>query len=239
MQPKLTTTALFLLLAQISLAQVNEMVSNTTLHEAGNKNLNYKTKYDNIGSPYFLEGYQEAELTTTEGVYKNVKVKVNLESNEVLFISDEGKELVTTMPVWRIRFPVKTGEQSDADKILIGVGKKPLNTAGASIYQLLESGACSLLKQVKATHADKQEQFKAAITRTYQQTETYYTLIQGGSPQKIKPGKDGLVNLFKDKKAAIANFIDENKLECQSEADYTKVVKYYNSLYQSSVIKSL
>jgi hypothetical protein len=231
MHPKLTTAVLFLLFAHSGIAQVNEMGSNTVRNEPGNRYFNYRTQYDNIGSPYFLDEYQEAELTSSEGkVYKNIKVKVDLETNEVLFLNEEGKEMVTTMPVWRVRF---------SNKILVSIGGQPLNTPKAPICQVLDTGHCILLKQIRVTHADKTEQQKAVITRRFMQAETYYIMLQNGSPQKLSPGKDDLIKGLKDKDVEITAFIDQNKLKCRSEADYSKVVQYYNSLYQASLIKTM
>ncbi len=55
------------------------------------------------GSPYFLDKYYFAEVTMVNGkVYKDIQVKVNILDNQVLYLTDDDKEMVSTSAIKRI-----------------------------------------------------------------------------------------------------------------------------------------
>ncbi|WP_315821655.1 hypothetical protein [Paraflavitalea speifideaquila] len=126
MYAKLLTAFLCLLQAAGALAQT----SNPFLNDANGRPMYMQTSYRSEGSPYYHEQYSLAEITSVAGkVYSNVNVKINIQTNEVLYMSADGKEMITTMPVKRIRFIGFMSEQGAADRILESFGQ-PLNTTG-------------------------------------------------------------------------------------------------------------
>jgi hypothetical protein len=106
-----------------------------------------------------------------------------------------------------------------------------MNTPKTPVYEVLDSGRCSLLKLIKVSYSDHRKFNEASTTRAYQRNETYHLLLPDGKTAKLSPGKEEIVGLLKDKEAPVSAFIDEKRLKCRNGEDYKKVVDYYNSLF--------
>jgi len=94
--------AVFLLLFKVGFAQKDvELFKN----DAKGRPLYLTVNFATEGSPYFAEDYQPAQLTIMGGaVYNNVKVKLNLLDHLVQYLQPDGREMITEMPVQKIKF---------------------------------------------------------------------------------------------------------------------------------------
>ncbi len=225
MIPRLIIAASFLLYTATALAQ------NPFMADANGRPMYLKNEYAVEGSPYFNEQYQLAEITSTAGkVYPNIQVKVNLSENEVLYLADDGKEMIASIAIKKIRFIKFVSKEGIADKVLESFGQ-PMNTPKNPVYDVLEAGKATLLKQIKVSFQDNRRFNEASITRTFQRTEIFHVLLPDGKIQKLGSGKDEIISLLPDKKAEVSAFIDEKRLKCRNVDDYRKVIAYYNSLF--------
>lgn len=231
MYAKLLMAVLFPFIFTEGYSQLNTLGSNPFMADANGRPMYLKNEYAVEGSPYFNEGYLIAEITSTAGkVYPNVQVKVNLAENEVLYLADDGKEMIATISIKKIRFIKFISKEGIADKVLESFGQ-PMNTPKNPVYDVLEAGKASLLKQIRVTFQDNRRFNEASVTRTFQRSEIYHILLPDGKIQKLGSGKDDMVALLQDKKAEVSAFIDEKRLKCRNVEDYRKVITYYNSLF--------
>lgn len=217
---KIFSTILFLLLLHAAFAQQDlELFKN----DAKGRPLYLTVNFATEGSPYFAEDYQPAQLTIMGGaVYNNVKVKLNLLDHLVQYLQPDGREMITEMPVQKIKF-------LNSGNIILQSFGGPLNMAGADIYQVLDTGHIQLLKKITIAFRDSQNYNEASTTRIFEHKESYYSLTGSGELKKLEKGRGAILELFRLKKDAVASFIDQGHLNCKSEADYKALFSFYNS----------
>lgn len=179
------------------------------------------------GSPFLFEDYLPAEVTFKTGkVYKDVKAKINLVDNELLFMDDKGQEMIAAASVTSVKF-LKPGGSQD---VLLESPGNSINATRAPVYQVLVNGKASLLKQISITYTEARKYGEGSMTRTYKKNETFYAVFPGQQPQKFEKTKAAIAALFGDKQAMILAFIDEQKLRAKTEADFIKIFEYYSTL---------
>jgi hypothetical protein len=210
-------------------AQLNTEGSNAFKSDVNGRplsliNANYKID----GSPYYFDQYMPAEVTTMDGkVYRDVQVKINLLEHELAFLTADGKEMVSILPVKKVRF---LEMPEGAGKVLESYGQ-PINAPDALVYEVVDTGRCTLLKLIEVSYHDSKESGHVNITRIFQRTESFHVLWTGEKVERLGSGKEAMAAVFKDKEAPVRSFIAMNRLKCRSAADYKKVVGFYNSLF--------
>ncbi len=178
------------------------------------------------GSPFLFEDYLPAEITFQTGkVYQGVKAKINLVDNELLFMDDNGQEMIAAAPVKSVRFI-----KPDGTSIVLESLGNSINTTRAPVYQILVNGKAKLLKQISITYTEARKYGEGSMTRTFKKNETYSALFTGQQPQKFEKNKTSIAALFGDKQTQVLAFIDEQKLRCKTEADFVKIFEYYSTL---------
>lgn len=193
-----------------------------------------KTEYLADGSPYLYEEYCLAEITSMNGkVYKNVKAKINLQEKQLLYMIDNGMEMVMTTPVKRIKFFNYINNGVAYPERVFESYLMALNAEGAPLYEVLtEDSAAILLKQTAVTFTDSKGYGEATITRTFKRKETYFAAIPSKSKEllKVEKNKTAIASLFGDKGAAVGAYITEKKLKCKSDEELVEIFRYYGSL---------
>lgn len=179
-------------------------------------------KYNWEGKIFFPDEYANATVTIAGGkVYRNIRAKINLLNNTLLFTDSAGKEFVATLPVERLEF-----EGPDTAKTVF---IKPARDTGSALYQLLDSGRVSLLKKIFITYKDQSAYGSTAITRIFEQKHAYFSL-RGGSLLVLDRTKPALLSLMDDRAELVRTFIEQRKLKLRREADLVRLFRYYNSL---------
>ena len=202
-------------------------------NDAYGRPLYLKTDFPTEGSPYFIDEYYLANITAANGnVYSNVKVKVNLLDHFVQYLSEDGKEMITDMPVKKIEFKNIPDENGVISNVLLTSYPGVLNSPGAAVYQMLDSGKVCLLKKITISFRDDKKYNEASTTRIFERREVYFSLAPGGQAKKIEKGKAAMLELFSDDKDKIALFIDQHNLNCRSEASIKEIFKFYNGTNQ-------
>jgi hypothetical protein len=188
-----------------------------------------KTEYNFVGSPFWPEAYQIANLTIKNGAqYQGVQVKVNLLTNLVLFKANDGSDMEVTAEVRTIAFSDTTSDMKNV-VLMSGFPNVDAQTA-ASFYQLLDSGNTKLLKTYAVSFDEKTQYGYAGVTRELVKKPVYYLYLADGSMKKLEKGKNALLKLFPDKTTAIEDYLKKEKLKLQKEAEFIKVIAYLNSL---------
>jgi len=181
------------------------------------------------GSPYFRDQYDLAEITTVDGkVYKDVQVKVNIMENLVLYLAEDNKEMISTSAIKRIKFYNVISEDRLGAAVLESFDGG-LNRSKTPIYQVLDSGAYTLLKKIAVTYRDNKGYGQSLVTRTFETKETYYCLLTDGELVKFK-GKEAMLDIFGLKRNKVEAYIDKNDLKCRTDKDFQKVFQYLNSI---------
>jgi hypothetical protein len=61
-------------------------------------------------------------------------------------------------------------------------------------------------------------------------TATRYFIIKDGQTALIRLNKNEVFELMKDNEAKVKSFIEEHKIPVKKEADFTRILQFYNSL---------
>jgi hypothetical protein len=189
------------------------------------KNFNSE-KYSGIrGTPFLIDKWIKGTVTTPNGVYENLELKLNVYDNSLVFNKqDEPYELTDKI----ISFTLMVKE-SDPNSWL--VFKKDL--AGADLsknqyVQVLYEGKVCLYKQPTKQLVEISE-INAGIVKTFSSNTKYYLLINNIA-QFVRLNKTELLEALKDKKDQLQLFITDNKLSFKKETDAIDLLKYYNTV---------
>lgn len=203
------------------------------LNDANGMPMYQRTEYRAEGSPYFYDEYWYADITAMNGnTYTDVKVKLNLVENRILYLNDNNAEMIATIPIKRISFRgYLQGETYHDNTRLEGI-EGPINEQGAKVYQVLEDSTVKLYKLINVTFTDNKPYGEASITRVFTKKETYFALLpaKDSALHKVDKNKQAIVSLLNDPKASVEKYIESNKLNCKKEKDLVAIFRYYNSL---------
>jgi hypothetical protein len=204
---------------------------NPFLADANGKPLYLQQNYVAEGNPYFRDQYYFAELTTFNGkVYRDVQVKVNLMENQVLYLTEDKKEMISTSIIKRIKF-YSIPDADGSQHLVLESFNGGLNIENTPIYQVLDSGTYILLKRIVVNYRDIKGYGQSTITRTFEHLETFYCRMPDGSISKLNKGKEALLEIFGKKRNLVEAFIDKNNLKCRTAKDFQKVFSYANSIF--------
>ena len=182
------------------------------------------------GSPYFLDKYYFAKVTMVNGkVYKDIQVKVNILDNQVLYLTDDDKEMVSTSAIKRIRFDNISTEDGFQNLVLESFNGG-LNMEKTPVYQVLDSGKYSLLKKIAVTYIDSKGYGQSLVTRSFEHSETLFYRLPDGSIVKMGKGREAVLEICGSKRKQVEAFIDKNNLKCRTAKDFQRVFSYFNSI---------
>ncbi len=185
------------------------------------------------GNPFFKSSFCEANLITSEGnKYANVRTKLNLQNNIVIYTKTEldENEFTPTVQIKQIQF---IGCSDSKGVAIFQSGFPPIGKQDESVfYQVLDSGKTKLLKyyQIDETQNAVNGLNPGAPSILLLKVEFYFVFDSLKGMKKITKSNDDVLNYFSDKKSLIETFIATNKLKCKREEDLIKVFNYYNSL---------
>lgn len=232
---KATYLILFLvIICQLSYAQSSRAVTDygnaqQFMNDANGRPLYMHSEYQIEGTPFFSDDYCTASLKVRKGkTYSNIKVKLNLQENLVIYDAGDGKEMAATSPIEKIEFMNCT----DAAKTKTWVSGFPAidGQDESAFYLLLDSGQVTLLKYIKVSYHDTKYYNNPNTTRVFEQKEFYYTYVPGKGINKLNKDTDSVLSLLGNKKEQVGSFIAKNELKCRREEDLIKIFLYYNSL---------
>ena len=183
-------------------------------------------KYSAVkGSPFLFEEWMKGSVTTPQGIYKNLELKLDSYNNTVFFkSSDEPYEFqqkvigFTLMP--------RPGDSSTYLVFRNGVSGNGLRPD--QFIQILTEGKLSLYRSEIKLVADV-NQINQGVIKTFT-TSTRYFAMKDDVLQTMKMNKASIYELIKDKEQQIDSFVAQNKLSTRKESDLIKIVQYYNTL---------
>ena len=111
------------------------------------------------------------------------------------------------------------------------MGPQPLNAPNTPVYEKLDTGRITVLKQIKVTYTDNKEYNQSTIVRNFKHKETWHLLLADGSVVKFGTGKDVVLATLADKQKEMAAYIEKENLRCRSIEDCRQLIRYYNTLF--------
>lgn len=210
---------------------------NSFANDVNGRPLYLRTEYRTEGSPYYYDEYSYADITAANGkVYKAVLVKLDLVENLVLYKLDDGKEMIATTPLKKIRFYSSVIGEKMQPGVTLEAIEGAINVDKAKVYEVLADGKTKLLKQITVIYTDEKRYGESTITRSFKRSTTYYSLIGGSDaqPKKLTRSKPAIRDIFTSQKDNVRSYIDEHKLDCKSEEDLIKIFEYYQKITNPS-----
>lgn len=183
------------------------------------------------GSPFFNEKIMKGAIILSEGKeYKNVMVRINLLETQVNYLDDKQVELVASSPIKEVVLwdTINKKDYRFVYSDYIEASQKPEK----DFYEILQAGKAELYKQHKK-NLTEHKPYGSATEEQRIQTQNYYFVLINKQWTKIKKLKD-LVGLLSDKASEVSKFIKDNQVNGDNQANFEKVVNYYNSLFLQS-----
>ena len=197
----------------------------------------FKQKYkqarypDVKGSPYYMDAWQYADIVMKDGKqFNHVKLKLNFFSQEVIFKSEQDKEITLKDGILKrilIYDTLETG-YGLTHLFLSGIPMVEKDTSWP-IFSVMTEGKATLLNLTNKRIVNMSDALMPGSDKEFVPTETLY-VFHNGELKKCEKSNDFYSTLFADKKAEVDAFIKTNKLKCKTLKEITQVVEYYNTL---------
>ncbi len=172
-------------------------------------------KYNWEGNVFFPATYTLATLTLINGkTYRNIRAKINLLENSLLFTDSANNEYAALFPISRIEF--------EGQIIFI----KP--RGDTALFQVLDSGRLVLLKKIYITSKDQVGYGSTTVTRVFEQKADYF-VYDNTTVAPLDRSRSGLLKRMADDTGRMANFLDQEKPKLKKEADLVRTFRFYNS----------
>ena len=191
----------------------------------------FQNRYADVaGTPCFNAEYKFANITLAQGrTFVNVKMKIDLVSQETRFVSSNGVEgYISTGMVKEIKF---------ADTTVEGIILYTFRTGFPSVdkqnennfYQVLAEGKCGFVKSISKRVNERKSELSGEIDKDFETTENYYLFIKG-EMKRLKKEKDFILAELSDKRTEVNQYVQSNKLNLKSNDHIVKLLNYYNAL---------
>jgi hypothetical protein len=188
-------------------------------------------QYDNIkGSPYFTDSFSRCLFTVGDGkTYTGIKMKMNFLTNDLHFLGKDSMELVVEKGVIRkVAFI-----QQDKDSLKFTVFSSGYPSIDQhypnSYYEEICSGRAMMLKMTHTELRTRQSLTSSPLDKEFLNSHTYYVFCNK-KMERWTRGKSFALFMLSEKKDLVADFIEKEKIKCNSTADMERVINYYNQL---------
>jgi hypothetical protein len=238
--PKLFTVliaALFSLTSSLS-AQVTietNAKDATSMVVYGSSDLKKTFTYGQLkGSAFWKEEWQMATLIDKENKTINkTKIRLNLFTNEIHFLSKAGKELVVVPGLVRKVVVHKSDESNDIlavfENEMDQIVENNTEAENSSYVQVMNFGDIQLLKHTRKKIATADSLFGTQKRYYFSDQVMYYVNDKYGKTERLKKlNQDNLTDvlpMFSRHK----NWITSNKINFKKEEDVVRFLDYYNA----------
>lgn len=182
------------------------------------------------GTPFYFDSWKYGTIKlVSNNVYNNVSVRLNLQSQEVHFLSQNKTEMTVSTELVKELFIYDTVNGGvniyDFQCGFPSVDKQ----TGKDFYLVISNGKVKLLQSIKKEIRQRKDDMSGEIKKDFVSYEDYY-LYTNNALQVIRLNKNSILQSMSDGKTKIENFIKTNKLSYKSANDLKKIVDYYNTL---------
>jgi hypothetical protein len=184
-----------------------------------------ESKYVNVeGNPFLTEEWVKSDVKLANGtVYKDVAVRLDVVTDELLFKNTDGKILAFVDPVAEFTFISTNQHFINGISGLSGYTPK-------SYFQALNEGKAKILKKTNKTVVERKEYNSATTTKSFVENSAYFLLTSAGQIVPLKKDKKFILATLGDKSGPLETYINDKKLNLKKDADLTNLVDYYNTL---------
>lgn len=188
-------------------------------------------KYRDIveGSPFFKDQWMKGLVLFREGkAFARVPIRLNILDNEVDYKNAKGQEMVATASLKQV---ILTDSVSGEEFTFVAgsTWRADYKDLDNTWLQVLTNDKVSLLRLIRKKVQTSSPGYGTNTTERSIVTDESYYVQMNDHLNRVKKWDD-LVDLFKDQKDAIAEYIRSNKLKGRSMEEYRQLVQYYNSL---------
>jgi hypothetical protein len=178
-------------------------------------------KYSAVrGTPFLNENWQKGSAISQRGIYQNLELKLDAYEN-VLYFNKEDVPYEFQENI--ISF--QTFSNGDTLKYLKGISAS--NLKPGQYVQVLAEGKINFYRSDIKTISEMSE-INAGIVKSFI-TSTRYFINRDGKTELVKLNKD-ILAYMKDKEDRVNDFMDSNKISAKKEADFKKIITFYNGL---------
>jgi hypothetical protein len=218
----ITLTAQTQTLNNFSLKDIGQSMLIVT--DGNGKTVNMGLDMENYGSPFFDTEFNYADLQLENGQqYQNILVKINLLSNEVIFKSDDGKELAI-LPAIKSVVLKKNGGNIFFEYGYPAFEKQNKKT----IYQVLTKGETSVLKYFFVQVTEAKPYSSATMLRTIEKFPKLFVYNKNIGLQRAPKSEEDIAVVFKNDAAQVNKIIADKKLKIKKEEDLMKCISLLN-----------
>ncbi len=219
----ITLTAQTQTLNNFSLKDIGQSMLIVT--DGNGKTVNMGLDMENYGSPFFDTEFNYADIQLENGQqYQNILVKINLLSNEVIFKSDDGKELAI-LPAIKSVVLKKNGGNIFFEYGYPAFEKQNKKT----IYQVLTKGETSVLKYFFVQVTEAKPYSSATMLRTIEKFPKLFVYNKNIGLQRAPKSEEDIAVVFKNDAAQVNKIIADKKLKIKKEEDLMKCISLLNS----------
>ena len=186
-------------------------------------------KYTKVtsGSAYLSDTWMKGALATADSVqYANVRLKLDLLENSIVYMNEKGEEMVCVTPIIKL-----TLRDTVSGKTYLFVNATVIPGGGNDKiwYEVLTSGKATLYKQYYKEMTETKA-YGSSITEQMIRTTERYFIGVNNSVIRIKKPADMVEQLPAKAQKEVSDYIQKNKLNGKKESDYIAALEYYNSL---------
>jgi hypothetical protein len=218
--------------SQTTVVDVNKddvNVTTTMFYTVGGSPVS-STKYVKVvsGTPYFEDVWMKGRLTLQNGtVYDSLMLKLDMVDNTLLYIGANGETMTATSLIKDATLINSAGKEYHFIHSSFMGGP---STMQRGWYQALTTGHATLYKYFSKNLIENKPYGSATVEQSIVTVEKFL-ILNNSVFTWVKKWKE-LPDLLSDKKNELNAFINSKKLSGKSEADYTELITYYNSLFQ-------
>ncbi len=186
---------------------------------------------DVAGTPFLRQEWRYGKIKTNDNsVFTHVRVRLNLQSQEVHYLQADSVEMV--LPAGMVReITVFDSAGNRPDTLTFQCGFPSVNGQDEkSFYQVLCSGRIIFLKSLRKTIHEDKDGLSGEVRKEFREYEDYYFFVPD-KLERIKRDKMYILGFMKDRNAPVEEFLQKNKISFKSPDDVKKLVDYYNSLF--------
>jgi|WetSurSiteA1Bulk_404760.scaffolds.fasta_scaffold01029_4 hypothetical protein len=181
-----------------------------------------------VGNPFLYKDFTTGKLIMNTGEVFQLDMRYDIYSNQIQFKNNDeifevvNQDQLNLIIIDTVIFKYSSYLKSSDDEA----------PGGNSWFILKTSGECNLLvkKNIRIQDAQSPKAYADAKPAEFiPLKDTYYLKLDDKSALRINNKKD-LMNILADKKDELNGFIESNRLDIKNIDDFTKIIKFYNSL---------
>lgn len=183
-------------------------------------------KYSGVkGSPFLFEEWKSGSVVTERGLYKNLKLKLDVSDHTIYFEKDAlpygFKDMVNS-------FVLMLNEKDSSTFQYFEKGISTAEIRPNQYLQVLAKGKIGLYK-LNGKLLSEINEINQGIIKTFTSFSKYF-VFRDNAWQQVKLNKENVLDLVKDKNEKVMAFINDKKLSAKKESDFVQIIAYYNAL---------